>query len=262
MNLEINNKVAIVTGASRGMGLACAKTLARAGVKVLMIARNNIELRDAAHMIAETGGIVEVLSGDVKDTLLPQSAVSICEDLWGGVDILINNAGGPPMGTFLDHDGIQWESAIQTNLLSVVRFCQAVVPGMKKRKWGRIISISSSLAKEPTPSMVLSATSRAGLSAFNKSIAIELAQSNITSNVICPGGVLTERLVSLINDRVEREGGTYDELLKKSEDAIPAKRFADPQEISDIVVFLASERASYITGVSLSVDGGLTRAFT
>ena len=259
MNLEIKNRVAIVCGASKGMGFACAQTLALEGVKVLMIARDEKDLSEATRKIEKKGGIVEAYSGDVSESSLPNLAVGRCEALWGGVDILINNSGGPPMGTFQEHGAASWNTAIQTNLMSVIRFCQAVVPNMKRNKWGRIISITSTVAKEPSPLMVLSATTRAGVAAFSKSLAIELAPFNISSNVICPGGVLTDRLVDLLQAKATLENKSYKDIMFENQQAIPAKRFANPEEIADIISFLASERGSYINGVSLCVDGALTR---
>jgi 3-oxoacyl-[acyl-carrier protein] reductase len=148
------------------------------------------------------------------------------------------------------------------HLFSVVRFCKAVAPSMKSKKWGRIISITSTVAKEPSPAMVLSATTRAGVAAFSKTLAIELAQFNISVNVICPGGVLTDRLVSLLQARAEREKRSYQEILLESQLSIPAQRFAKPEEIADVILFLASEKGGYVNGVSLSVDGALTKAYT
>jgi 3-oxoacyl-[acyl-carrier protein] reductase len=259
MNLEIKNRVAIVCGASKGMGFSCAQTLALEGVKVLMIARDERALSEATRKIGNEGGTVEAYAGDVSDSNLSNLAVSRCEALWGGVDILINNAGGPPMGTFLEHDAASWDAAIQTNLMSVIRFCQAVTPNMKLNKWGRIISITSTVAKEPSPLMVLSATTRAGVAAFSKSLAIELAPFNISSNVICPGGVLTDRLVDLLQAKAARENRSYQDLLFESQQAIPAKRFAKPEEIAEVILFLASEQGGYINGISLNIDGALTR---
>jgi 3-oxoacyl-[acyl-carrier protein] reductase len=259
MKLELKNRVAIVCGASKGMGFACAQTLALEGTKVLMIARDETALGEAARKIEKKGGKVEAYSGDVSEPNLPSLAVSRCEKLWGGVDVLINNAGGPPLGTFQEHGAASWDMAIQTNLMSVIRFCQAVAPNMKQNKWGRIISITSTVAKEPSPLMVLSATMRAGVAAFSKSLAIELAPFNISSNVICPGGVLTDRLVDLLQAKATRDNRPYEEILLESQQSIPAKRFANPNEIADVISFLASERGGYINGVSLSVDGALTR---
>lgn len=261
MNLGLDGRIAIVCGASKGMGFASAQALALHGVKVLMVARDLSALYAAAKTIVDKGGVAEAYPGDVRNPDLAQLAVDRCKALWGSVDILVNNAGGPPMGSFLEHDGGAWEAAIQTNLLSVVRLCKAVTPDMKSKNWGRIISITSTVAKEPSPAMVLSATTRAGVSAFSKTLAIELAQFNISVNVICPGGVLTDRLVDLLQVRAEREKRGYQEILLESQASIPAKRFAEPEEIADVILFLASERGGYVNGVSLSVDGALTKAY-
>jgi 3-oxoacyl-[acyl-carrier protein] reductase len=262
MNLNLEGRVALVCGASKGMGLATAQALALHGAKVLMVARDISALDAATKIIVATGGVVAAYAGDVRHPDLAQLAVDRCKELWGPVDILVNNAGGPPMGSFLEHDGMVWEAAIQTNLLSIVRFCKAVVPGMKAKNWGRIVSITSTVAKEPSPAMVLSATTRAGVAAFSKALAIELAQFNISVNVICPGGVLTDRLVSLLQARAEREKRVYQDVLLESQGSIPAKRFAEPQEIADVILFLTSESGGYVNGVSLSVDGALTKAYT
>ena len=262
MNMDLDGRVAIVCGASKGMGFAAAKALALHGVKVLMVARDQFGLEAAANTIKTEGGTVEFYTGDVCNPHLADLAVNRCKELWGAVDILLNNAGGPPMGSFLEHDAAAWENTLQTNLLGAIRFCKAVAPDMKLKKWGRIISITSTVAKEPSPVMVLSATARAGMSAFSKTLAIELAQYNITVNVICPGGVMTDRLLDLLKTRAGRENKGYKELLLESEASIPAKRFAAPEEIADVILFLASERGSYVNGVSLSVDGALTKAYT
>jgi len=262
MNLGLEGRVAIVCGASKGMGFATAQALAQHGAKVLMIARDHIALGVAAKTIADSGGVAAAYAGDVCNPDLAQLAVDRCKELWGPVNILVNNAGGPPMGSFTEHDAAAWETAIQTNLLSVVRFCKAVAPDMKSNNWGRIISITSTVAKEPSPAMVLSATTRAGVSAFSKTLAIELAQFNISVNVICPGGVLTDRLVGLLHARAAREKRDYQDVLLESKASIPAKRFAEPHEIADVILFLASERGGYVNGVSLSVDGALTKAYT
>lgn len=261
MRLGIDGRVAIVCGASKGIGYACAKGLAGAGAKVLIIGRNEETLDTAVQNITALGGIATSLVGDVKNKDLPGLAVKRCEELWGSVHILINNAGGPPMGSLLEHDEDAWESAIQINLLSVVRFCKAASPIMKRNKWGRIISLTSTLSKEPTPNMILSATCRAGVSAFTKALAIELAQFDISVNAVCPGGVLTDRLSSLLHDKAKREGKDFNEILSQSIQSIPAKRFATPEEIANTVLFLASEQGGYINGVSISVDGALTKAF-
>jgi 3-oxoacyl-[acyl-carrier protein] reductase len=262
MNLGIENKIAIVTGASKGIGLAISKALVSEGVKVLLVARNEELLKTAVHEIRSKGGIADFLIGDVANSNLPELALEKIQELWGeSVDILINNAGGPPVGGFLEQSATNWDLAIQTNLLSVVKFCTSVAPNMKQNNWGRIVSITSTIAKEPSPAMVLSATVRSGVAAFTKAISNELAPYNITVNVICPGGVLTERLTSLIQTRAAREKRTYDDVLKESQSSIPMQRFATPEEIANAVLYLVSEPGGYITGVNLAVDGGLIKSY-
>lgn len=257
----LKGKVAIVTGASKGIGYSIAEALARAGVKTLLISRNEAALSMAVEKIHEMGGEAAMLVGDVADPLMPSRALAQANQLWGSVDIFINNAGGPPMGAFMEHSDEVWLDMLQTNLLAGIRFARALVPDMQKNEWGRIVSISSTVAKEPTPTMVLSATARAGLSAFTKAISTELAEYNITANVICPGGVLTDRLESLFKTKAQRESANYDNVLQEAQNSIPAKRFANPSEIADVALFLASELGSYVTGVSLPVDGGLTKGY-
>lgn len=261
MDLELKNKVAIVTGASKGMGLATVKRLIDEGVKVMMVARNESRLNALKNEFESLGKKIKIFVADVADKGVAEKVVEETIKDWGKIDILINNAGGPPMGSFLDFDDKNWLDAINTNLLSCIYFSKAVVPHMKKHKWGRIVSITSTLAKEPAPVMVLSSTVRAGVGAFTKSISLELAADNITANVICPGGVLTDRLIELIEVRSKNENEPYEKLLAQSEQGIPAKRFADPVEIADSILFLVSEKGSYINGVSLAVDGSLLKSF-
>jgi 3-oxoacyl-[acyl-carrier protein] reductase len=261
MKLGIEDRVAIVCGSSKGIGYAAAQALGLEGVRVLLIARNQNTLGEAKDRLAGQGVTAEILVGDVSDPRLPQLAVAKCNAQWGKVDILVNNAGGPPMGSILEHDEEAWQSAMETNFHSVKRFCQAVLPDMRNNCWGRIVTVTSTVSKEPSPAMVLSATARAGVSVLMKTIAQEFAADNITANSICPGGVLTERLVSLIRERAAREGRPYEDLLAESQKMIPANRFAQPAEIADVIVFLASDRGGYVNGVSLSVDGGLTKAY-
>jgi len=261
MNLGLADRVAIVTGSSKGIGLAITKAYLKIGVKVMMVSRDEVLLKSLTDEFRKSGYIVDFIAGDVTDLDLASRVINKTKKLWGKIDVLINNAGGPPMGNFLEHNPVIWQSAIETNLLSVIRFSTAVAPIMIENKWGRIISISSTTAKEPSAVMVLSSTVRAAVGAYTKSISNELAQFNITVNVICPGGVLTERLQNLINIRAERENRLASDLLMESEESIPIKRFAKPDEIADTVLFLTSDKGSYITGISLAVDGGLLKTF-
>lgn len=260
MDMSLQGRVALVTGASKGIGKGIASALAAEGCRVCMVARDAQTL-DAAAAAVRTSGNAEIitLAGDVGDATLAARATEQLLARWGGVDILINNAAGPPPGSFLEHDEPAWRDALERNFLSVVRFARAAAPGMKQRGWGRIISITSTLAKEPTPQMVLSASARAAVSAFTKAIAVELAPFSVTANVVCPGGVQTERLESLLQLSAEREGKPLDEVRRRSVASIPMQRFASTEEIASLVVFLASQRAAYLTGLSLMADGGLTK---
>tara|TARA_B110000305_G_C19424437_1_gene632763 strand:+ start:256 stop:1044 length:789 start_codon:yes stop_codon:yes gene_type:complete len=261
LDLNLKNKKVLITGASKGMGFAIAKAFAEQGAKVFLVSRNKKELRTATDKITRKGGVASFLSADISNVKIHNKVFNTFKKRLGSIDILINNGGGPPMGTLLEHSQSTWQKAIQTNMLSVVRFTKSALKDMKKNKWGRIVTITSSLTKEPTPEMILSATSRGGLSAFNKAICIEFAKFNITSNIISPGGVLTERLKSLFKENSKKISEKYTTVLKSAQSSIPAKRFADPSEIANIVLFLSSDHGAYINGVNLVVDGGLTKGY-
>tara|TARA_B110000971_G_scaffold189674_1_gene200172 strand:- start:5123 stop:5908 length:786 start_codon:yes stop_codon:yes gene_type:complete len=261
MKINLKNKVALITGASQGMGFEIAKCLAMHGAKVFLVSRNKKNLIKAVNIIKKNKGNAEYCIGDISKKKTHQNVFKACQKKFGNIDILVNNSGGPPMGTILEHDESAWDMAIQTNMLSVVRFSKLVLPIMKKKCWGRIITITSTVTKEPSPEMVLSATTRGGLSAFSKAIALEYAKFNITANNICPGGVLTDRLHNLFKEKSIREKSDYNKLLENAQKSIAANRFAEPEEIANIVLFLTSEYGSYINGVSLSVDGSLTKGY-
>jgi 3-oxoacyl-[acyl-carrier protein] reductase len=192
---------------------------------------------------------------------MPKKIVNKCLKKWGSIDILVNNTGGPPPGNIMEQDEKNWNYAIQNNLLSAVRFTKLVLPTMKKKNWGRIITITSTIAKEPSPDMILSATSRAGLSAFSKAIAIEFAKYNISSNVISPGGIMTDRFVNLVKIDAKNENKEYFKKLSEITKNIPARRIGKPEEIANAIVFLASELGGYINGVDLSIDGAFTKGY-
>jgi 3-oxoacyl-[acyl-carrier protein] reductase len=237
--MKIKNRVAVVTGGSKGIGFGIVKEFISKGISVLVIARNEESLANLKSSYSTEQ--IETLTGDVSDIDLANKALKLAMSKWGRVDILVNNAGGPTADTFLNHDEDAWI--------------------MKENNWGRILSITSTIAKEPSPIMVLSATMRAGVAAFNKAISIELAPYNITVNAICPGGVLTDRLVSLVKTKSMADNRPYKDVLKESENSIPIKRFASVEEIAKTANFLCSEDGSYITGVQLSVDGGLSKSY-
>ena len=261
LNLNLKNKTVLVTGSSKGMGFKIAEQFAHQGSNVVLVARDKNNLIKAYNKLNVKKYSVNYIVGDISKLNTCKKIFTFCKKKYGNIDILINNAGGPPMGTISEMNENEWNKSIQTNLMSVVRLTKLVLTGMKKKKWGRIITITSTIAKEPTPEMILSATSRGSLGAFNKAICLEYAQYNITSNIIAPGGVLTERLKSLFLSKSKREKIKYNILLENAQRNIPTKRFAEPDEIAKVAIFLGSEHASYINGVILPVDGGLTRSY-
>lgn len=259
-NYYLKGKTALITGASKGIGFGIAKSLANEGANLLLIARTKKDLLKCSEKILLDNDVrVEILVGDVKNKNLPEKAYSIIKKKFNNCDILVNNAGGPEVGSFLNHPEKTWLEAYFQNFYSTVNFTKKFAPDMKKKNWGRIINITSSLAKEPTPQMVLSASMRAGVSAFSKSISTELAPYGITVNTVCPGGVLTERLEKLVKISAKKEKIDFEKMLKKNVESIPIGRFASIEEFADVVTFLISERGKYLTGLSLMADGGLTK---
>jgi 3-oxoacyl-[acyl-carrier protein] reductase len=260
MELGIKGKNALVTGASKGIGRAIAIALAEAGANLCLISRNRNDLENFGREIeGEYGVKVLTIPGDVADISLAPKAVKLVLEKWQSLDILVNNSGGPPVGTVMDLSDSAWTGALEQNFLSAVRFCKEALPGMKKKNWGRIISVSSVLTKEPAAALLLSGCARSALASFVKATAVEFAASNITINIIAPGSVETDRSRTLLTGVAKKEGISYEEVLANSSKTIPIRRFADPKEIGDVAAFLASTRASYITGTSLVVDGGISK---
>jgi 3-oxoacyl-[acyl-carrier protein] reductase len=260
MDLGLRGKIAIVAAASRGLGRAIAEELGAEGASVVMCARGKEALAEAARSVREKGaGDVLDIPADVSRsedvTRLVRSAV----ERFGRVDILVTNAGGPPSGPFESLTPEKWNDAIQLTLLSAVNLCREVLPGMKQRKWGRIINVTSIAVKQPVDGLMLSNSLRAGVTGFARTLANEVARDGITVNNILPGYTRTERVKSLARAAAERDGTAIDESLRKWEHEIPMRRLGEPREFAALAAFLASERASYITGTSITVDGGWTK---
>ncbi len=260
MNLGLQDRVALVTAASRGLGRAVALELAREGARVAICARQEGPLEEAAAAIRrDTGAEVIAVPADVADPQGVERVVEATLFRFGQIDILVTNAGGPPPGRFLDFTPADWEAAVQLTLMSVVRLCYAVVPSMRARKSGSIVAMTSVSVKQPLPNLILSNSLRMAVVGMVKTLADELAPDGIRVNAVCPGWTKTERVEQLLRDRAARNGTSVEEEEAKITAAIPLGRMATPEEFARAVAFLASPAASYITGISLLVDGGLYR---
>jgi 3-oxoacyl-[acyl-carrier protein] reductase len=259
MDLEIKGRVAMVAAASKGIGLAVATALAREGCKV------SICSRDAGALEAASGKILEEAPGTAVHVF--PCDVTVAEELeaWhrsaveelGPVDILVTNTGGPPAAKFLDLSEEQWRRGIDLTLMNVVRLCRLVLPGMRERRWGRIIHLTSLTAKQPIALLTISSTLRAGLSALTKTMANEFSREGVLVNAVAPGHILTARQVELNEIRSKQEGIAIEDYALRVQQAIPIGRYGVPREIGEVVAFLASERASYVSGATIQVDGGL-----
>lgn len=258
MNLELTGKRALVCAASRGLGRACALGLLREGARVAICARNGDTLdRTAAELRAETGGEVRTDAVDLADAHAAAAYADRVLADWGGIDVLVNNAGGPPPGPFTAHADEAWRRAFEENFMSAVTLIRAVVPGMRERGWGRILTITSVAVKQPVDNLILSNAVRAGVTGLSRTLANELAPDGITVNCVCPGFHLTDRVQHLCETQAATAGTDIETVIRQFEARVPMRRIGDPQEFGDVVTFLASARASYITGQSVVVDGGV-----
>lgn len=260
MDLGIKDKVAIVCASSKGLGKAAALGLAREGVKLTLCARGKKDLDTAAdEIVKETNAEVLAIDCDMSKTDDIKRVAGETVKKYSQIDILVNNAGGPPTGAFLDFSLEDWQKAIELNLFSTITMSKAVLPFMKERKWGRIINITSVAVKQPIDGLILSNTARAGVIGLAKTLSNEFGPYNITVNNVCPGRILTDRITHLASEKAKKEGTSLEDALAAMEQDLPARRIGRPEELADLIVFLASERASYITGTTIQVDGGLTR---
>jgi 3-oxoacyl-[acyl-carrier protein] reductase len=263
MDLGLKNKVALVTGASSGLGLAIARELSMEGAAVAMVARREDLLqREAAAIAGATYGRVVPIVGDVSSKDEIGRVVAAVESALGPVDILLANAGGPPSTTFDSTSDEQYLAALNLNMLSSIRLAHATVPGMRARKWGRVLLLTSMAAKQPVPGLLLSNTARAGLLGFAKTLATEVARDGVTVNTVMPGHFDTDRALELAKMRSARENKPIEEIMKSRSAGIPMGRAGDPREFAAVVAFLASERASFVTGSAIQIDGGQIATIT
>ena len=260
MDLGLKNKVAIVAAASKGLGRAVALELAAEGAHVSICSRNRDQIHKAAELIeAKTGAQVYCEPADVTKTEEIHAFVTNTARRFGDIHILVTNAGGPPAGLFADLRLQEWLDAFHLNLMSVINLCSEVIPYMKKNRWGRIINVTSLSVKQPIDGAMLSNSIRAAVVGFAKTLSNELAPYNILVNNVCPGYTSTERLQELSAGIAERKGLTKDAVISTWEKSTPIGRLGRPEEFAALVAFLASERASYITGITVPVDGGAVK---
>ena len=261
MDLGLNHKVALVAAASRGLGRAVAEELAREGASLVICSRKPEAIQSVANEIAQaTGASVFGVAADVAHAddvaRLVQSAI----DRFGRIDILVTNSGGPPAGPFEAFSMDQWQAATRLLLYSSITLARAVLPGMKERRWGRILNITSIAVKQPVDNLILSNSLRAGVTGFARTLANEVAQFGITVNNIMPGYTRTERVEELSKMMADKQGITPEQFVARWEQEIPMRRIGEPREFAALAAFLVSERASFITGTSIPVDGGWIKA--
>jgi 3-oxoacyl-[acyl-carrier protein] reductase len=249
MDLDISGRTALVMGASRGLGRAVAAALAREGARVAMASRSREALEQAA---AEIKGETVVMEADAADLDRLADLASEVEQALGPIEILVTNTGGPPFGGALDNDLNEWEQAYKSLVLAPRVLIEAVLPGMRERGWGRIVNVGSSSVREPIPGLALSNSHRMAAVGFFKTMASEVAADGITVNTVATGRFATERLAS--------NWASWEEMERGAREGVPAGRLGRPDEYGDLVAFLCSERAAYLTGAVIPLDGGLLRS--
>lgn len=257
MDLGLIHKVAFVAASSQGLGKAAALSLAKEGVKLAICSRDVGKLNFAAEEIrTNTGAEVQPIACDVTLPEDIERAVNETLQRYGQIDILVNNAGGPPAGKISKVTDQEWESGFELTMMSMIRMTRAVLPSMERQKWGRVISIVSLSAKQPIDELLISSTLRPGILGLTKVLANQYGMHGITVNSVCPGYFLTQRQKDLGAVRSKERNISMEEYLSESAKSIPVGRLGRPEELGDVIAFLASERASFINGESILVDGG------
>lgn len=261
MNFGLQDKIALVAASSKGLGRAVAAELGAEGARLILCARDAAALDHAKRAITDESGVdVLAIPTDLSDPSQVERLVGQGFDHFGRIDILVTNTGGPPAGVFEEHSPEVWHDAVRQNLDSVVNLTRGVLPGMKERRWGRIVNITSIAVKQPVDGLILSNSIRAAVTGFARTLANEVGAFGVTVNNVMPGYTRTERLVQLAERTAETREITVGEAMATWEREIPMGRLAEPPELAALVAFLASERAGYITGTSIPVDGGWIRA--
>lgn len=260
MDLKLKDKRALVTGSSRGLGYATALALAKEGCKVAINGRDEAKIKAVAEkMSKETGTQVIGLAGDVSLADVPEKLVGQAAQAFGGLDILITNAGGPPPGSIDSLDEAAWQKGVDMSLMAHVRLIKAALPFLRKSDSANVLTVTSFTVKQPLENLLLSNSVRTAVIGLTKSLALDLGKEGIRFNSILPGWTETERVTDLMTARATANNSTIEEETRKQAGAIPLGRMGQPKEFANAAVFLVSPAASYITGVMLSVDGGLIK---
>lgn len=262
MDYGLQGKTVLVTASSKGLGFATAKGFAKEGAKVMLASRSESALQEALAAIKKESGNDQVsyLVADVSQGSALAQVFQAVEKEFGGVDVLVNNAGGPPAGNFDSVEDEQWGQAFELSLMSVVRATKLALPHMRKNQWGRILNFTSSSIKQPIENLILSNTFRTAVAGLAKSLAIELASDNILVNTLGPGRIATDRVASLDAIRAKNVGTSIEEVRRATEAQIPLGRYGTPDEFAALAVFLGSSANGYITGQSILVDGGMVKS--
>ncbi|MEZ5332627.1 MAG: SDR family oxidoreductase [Thermoanaerobaculia bacterium] len=256
---DLDDRVALVTGGSSGLGLAAARALARRGARIALSSRGGEKLEQARRELAAEAAEVIAVPADVREPADLDEAVAEVEETLGPIDILVPNGGGPIAKRALELDDSDWEAALPLAFLFVPRLCRLVVPGMQRRGWGRICAINSVSSRQPIPGLALSNALRPAVLGYLKTLAQEVAADGVTVNAVLPGFTRTQRQIELARARAEHSGEDFEEVLEAPAHETPAGRIAEPEEIGEVVAFLCSPAASYVTGQALLVDGGYSR---
>ena len=261
MDLGLKDKVAVVGGASKGLGRACAQVLAEEGAKVVICSRTAADLAQAADEIRQsTGGEVLAYPADLDRLESVTGLIAAALERFGGIDVLVNNSGGPPLARSATATEEQWATAVQRSLIFFGRMCRESIPHLRQRGGGRIINILASTVYNPIPNLALSGATRMGVVAYAKSLADEVGRDGILVNNVCPGSILSERMMSNVTARANELGISVEEALSRRAADTALGRVGQPVELANLVAFLASERSTYITGTTILVDGGLVRS--